>query len=78
MNQPPMPHNMAMNMPMPMPVATGLPMPMAGAGGMPMPMAAKSGIHTEYLTKTMPILNAVVEQNPNYKQHVGSIIYTFV
>ena len=59
-----MPHNMGMNMPMPMPVATGLPMPSAS---MPMPMAPKSGIHADYLTKTMPILNAIVEQNPNYK-----------
>jgi hypothetical protein len=78
MNQAPMPHNMTMSMPMPMPVATGLPMPMAVSAGMPMPMAPKSGIHADYLTKTMPILNAIVEQNPNYKQHVGSIIYTFV
>jgi hypothetical protein len=62
----PMPHNMAMNMPMPMPVVTGMPMPMAGAG-MPIPIAPKSGIHADYLTKTMPILNAIVEQNPNYK-----------
>ena len=77
-NQLPIPHNNAMGMPMPMPVAGGMPMPMTVGAGMPMPMAPKSGIHTDYLTKTMPILNAVVEQNPNYKQHVGSIIYTFV
>ena len=62
---------MTMGMPIPMPVATGLPMPMAVSAGMPMPMAPKSGIHADYLTKTMPILNAIVEQNPNYKQHVG-------
>lgn len=77
-NQPPMPHSVAMGMPLPMPVAGGMPMPMNVGAGMPMPMAPKSGIHADYLTKTMPILQAIVEQNPNYKQHVGSIIYTFV
>ncbi len=49
-----------------MPVATGLPMPMAGAG-IPMPTALKSGIHDDYLAKTTPILNEIVEQYPNYK-----------
>jgi len=41
-------------------------------------MAPKSQIHQDYLSKTMPILNAIVEQNPNYKQQVGSVIYNFV
>ncbi len=42
-------------------------MPHNMAMNLPMPMANKSGIHDNYLAKTMPILNEIVEQNPNYK-----------
>jgi len=45
---------------------------------MPMPMAPKSAVHIEYLNKTMQYITAIVEQNPNYKQQVGSVIYPFV
>ncbi len=30
-------------------------------------VSRKSGIHADYLIKTISILNAIVEQNPNYK-----------
>jgi hypothetical protein len=38
----------------------------------------KSIMHSEYLKKTMPILNYIIEKNPNYKQAIGTIIHPFV
>jgi len=35
-------------------------------------------LQQDYLAKTLPILNEIVAQNPNYKQFVGSTIYSFV
>ncbi len=45
---------------------------------MPLLIMTPSSDPTEYLSKTIPIIQAVVEANPNYKQLVGSRIYTFV
>ena len=28
-------------------------------------------VEEDYLAKTLPVLNAIVAQNPNYKQNVG-------
>ena len=55
-----------------MPIASGMPMPIPVAGTMKMPQVSQQpaplgGIHAEYLAKTIPIVNAIVEQNPNYK-----------
>ncbi len=51
------------------------PMPQA------MPPAAQkqaNDIASQYLQKTMPILAAIVQENPSYQQHVGSCIFSFV
>ena len=57
---------------MPVPIASGMPMPIPVSGTMKMPQVSQQpaplgGIHAEYLAKTIPIVNAIVEQNPNYK-----------
>ena len=35
-------------------------------------------LQQDYLAKTLPVLNAIVAQNPNYKQNVGQTIFSFV
>jgi hypothetical protein len=56
-----------------MPVAQ--PMPTAQAQ---MPKVQPGSVEQAYLTKTMPIIAAIVAENPSYQQHVGSCIFPFV
>jgi hypothetical protein len=45
---------------------------------MPQAMPKADSISGQYLSKTMPILNAIVAENPMYQQHVGSCIFSYV
>jgi hypothetical protein len=38
----------------------------------------KDEVQVAYLAKTMPILPAILSENPNYQQHVGSCIFPYV
>ena len=42
------------------------------------PMMNMNPAHVQYLTKSYPLISAVVPQNPNYKGQVGEIIFEYV
>ena len=41
-------------------------------------MPPKDAESAAYLAKTMPIVPAIIAENPNYQQHLGSCIFPFV
>ena len=41
-------------------------------------MPPKDAESAAYLARTMPIVPAIIAENPNYQQHVGSCIFPFV
>ena len=58
-----------------------MPQAMPAAQPMPVPNMQKAPINSveaNYLSKTMPIFSAIIAENPNYQQHVGSCIFPFV
>ena len=67
-----------------MPQAQQMPPAMNASSGpamMPAPqmnMNTKDETSQSYLAKTMPILPAILAENPSYQQHVGSCIFPFV
>lgn len=72
-NQMPAPQG---SMPAPQPgmPAPGMPQP----NQMPAPIPGQSSKHQEYLQKTYEVWAGVTEQNPFYKNQVGTAIYNFV
>lgn len=69
--QQPMPQAPSQHMPAPM----GMPQP---APQQAAPMGGMEKVASEYVAKTMPIINAIVPNNPAYQQIVGSNIFSFV
>jgi hypothetical protein len=56
--------------PMPQSMPAAQPMPQTQ-----MPQVKPDSVHAGYLSKTMPIIAAIVAENPSYQQHVGSCIF---
>ena len=61
-----------------LPISISSSMPMNFSSVKPISSDPKNIIHSDYLKKTMPILNTIDEKTPNYKLHVGTIIHPYV
>jgi hypothetical protein len=57
-------------MPMPQSMPAAQPMPQTQ-----MPQVKADSVQANFLSKTMPIIAAIVAENPSYQQHVGSCIF---
>jgi len=83
MNQAPVNTGMpAPQMPNAMPAAQQMP-PAMNQAPQPQMMPPANGMPKDaesaaFLAKTMPILPAIMTENPNYQQHVGSTIFPYV